>query len=126
MSQNPNDGGYFTNLLTSNQRPYGGASNSSSPSSQNPNPSPPYGSQPFNPNEIYRNQQYAFQQGFVNQSQFNLRPQFYNPNQQSTFPTPPSQPIDGQPSQQAFKVPKTRSPAKGRGKNQSPKSKKKS
>ncbi|PWA94497.1 ABC transporter Tap-like, P-loop containing nucleoside triphosphate hydrolase [Artemisia annua] len=100
MSQHPNDGGYFTNLLTSNQRPYGGASNS-------PNPSPP-----LNPNEIYRNQQYAFQQGFANHGQFNPTPQFYNPNIQSTFPSPPSQPIEGQPSQQGFKVPKAREPAK--------------
>ena len=115
MSQNPNEGGYFTNLLTSNQRQYGGASNSSSPSPQSPNPSPPYGSQPINPNDVYRNQQFAFQQGFASQQQFNPSPLFYNPNQPSTFP--PSQPIQpSQPNEGTFKVPKPRSPPKGRGK----------
>lgn len=62
--------------------------------------------------------QYAFQQGFASQQQFNSSPQLYNPNQQSTFPpSQPSQPPQpSQPSQGTFKVPKARSLAKGRGK----------
>jgi hypothetical protein len=119
MSQNPNEPGYFTTLLNSNQR-YGGSSNTSTPSSQNsPQPSSPYGSQPFNPMDVYTNQQIALQQaGFAAHPQRVLPPQFFNPSQASSFPAHQSQPqVETQPQvEPQFKVPKARSPAKSRGK----------
>ncbi|PWA92012.1 myb-like domain, Myb/SANT-like DNA-binding domain protein [Artemisia annua] len=114
MSQNPNQPGFFTNLLTSSQHQYGGSSNSSTPPSQKNSPQSPYGSQQFNPQQIYRNQQYVFQQGFASQGQFNPTPQFYNPNVASNFPTPPSQTT--RTTTTPTTVPKPRSSAKGRGK----------
>ena len=80
---------------------------------------PQYGTQQFNPEIIYRNQQYAFQHVFTNHPQQHFpEPQFYNPLQPLKWPqSQPQQHVESQPSGSQFKGPQTLEPGKGKGKN---------